>query len=112
MNLKARRLQELAGLVFDLYKVCFICPFLPLFPPRRTLVLSSAEESGIFILISSAACAFERKTNRQFIIKDELAVKQHCELIFTFYEKWFILLVKVQRLLLVIKIILCFLFVL
>ena len=54
MNYKARRLQKLAGLIFDLYKVCFACPFLPLFPPRRTVVLSSAEESGIFIIISSA----------------------------------------------------------
>ena len=35
MNYKARRLLELAGLIFDLYKVCFACPFLPLFPPRR-----------------------------------------------------------------------------
>ena len=31
---------------------------------------------------------FERKTNRQFIIKDELAVKQYCELIFYLFIRY------------------------
>ncbi len=53
MNCKARRLLKLAGLFYIFLFGFFVCPFLPLFPPRRTLVLSSAEESGIFILIST-----------------------------------------------------------
>ena len=106
--------KQYCELIFYLFiRYNLYCLFSAFFRLCRASALSLAEENAVFISTASAlACEIKRKANRQFIIKDELAVKQYCELIFTFYEKWFILLVKVQRLLLIMKIILCFLFVL